>query len=154
MTGGKIDRLDAALQDAGVPVNAISLTGPASALLTYQPWATPEQVSAGAALLAGFDWSQSAQDAWVVGLFRQSANSQLGTPGGAGHLVRGVVATLIDELNSVRGWLVAFKAQVDLSSSLADLKTRIASLPDMPDRTLSQARAKVVGKVNTGAVDN
>jgi hypothetical protein len=44
----------------------------------------------------------------------------------------------MDEVNNLRGWIVSFKAATAASSSLADLKTRVAALPNMPDRTTNQ----------------
>jgi len=59
---------------------------------------------------------------------------------------KAIVLTLIDELNLLREWIVAFKAQAALATSLANLQTRIATLPDLPDRTVLQAIAAVRSK--------
>lgn len=57
-------RLVMTLASAGVPVDAVTVSGPASAGVTYMPWATQAQRDQGAALLAAFDWSPAAQAAW------------------------------------------------------------------------------------------
>lgn len=57
-------RLVMTLASAGVPVDAVTVTGPASAVVTYMEWATQAQRDQGAALLAAFDWSDAAQTAW------------------------------------------------------------------------------------------
>lgn len=51
---------------------------------------------------------------------------------------KAVLLTLLDEINRLRGWLASFKAAVAASTSMADMKTRIAALPDTPDRTVAQ----------------
>ncbi len=70
-----------------------------------------------------------------------------------GKTARALTAILVDELNSVRQWLAAFKVEVAAATTLADLKTRVASLPAMPDRTLAQAKTAVTNKINAGTVD-
>lgn len=67
--------------------------------------------------------------------------------------VRAILMTLFDENNNNREWIQAFKGQVALATSLADLKTRVATLPDMPDRTVQQAQTAVQSKINSGASD-
>jgi hypothetical protein len=62
---------------------------------------------------------------------------------------KAIVLTLIDELNLLREWIVAFKAQTAAATSLANLQTRVAALPDMPDRTVPQAIAAVRTKAGT-----
>jgi hypothetical protein len=66
---------------------------------------------------------------------------------------RAVLLTVFDENNNLRQWIQAFKGQVALASSLADLKTRVAALPDMPDRTVPQAKVSVQNKINSGMAD-
>lgn len=63
---------------------------------------------------------------------------------------RAVALILIDEINNIRQWTGSFKAQVALASSLADLKTRVATLPNMPDRTLQQFKTAYTNKIDNG----
>lgn len=63
---------------------------------------------------------------------------------------RAVMLTLIDELNLLRQWITSFKAATAASSSLADLKARVAALANMPDRTATQARNSVAAKIDSG----
>lgn len=65
-------------------------------------------------------------------------------------LSRAVVALALlslDEINSLRQWIAGFRSAV-AAASLADLKTRVAALPNTPDRTrrqlLDAVRAKLV----------
>ena len=60
--------------------------------------------------------------------------------GNPGYDLRSIAKLIVDEINALRQWIVSFKVEVAAATSLADLKTRVASLPDMPDRTLAQAK--------------
>ncbi len=42
------------------------------------------------------------------------------------------------ENNLLRGWITQFKAAVAAAFSLSDLQTRIAALPNMPERSVQQ----------------
>ena len=55
---------------------------------------------------------------------------------------------LKDEFNIVRGWLTDFKVEVAAAANLGDLKTRIAALPDLPDRTLAQLKTAITNRIN------
>ena len=55
---------------------------------------------------------------------------------------------LKDELNILRDWIVDFKAEVALATSLADFQTRVAGLPDLPDRTLAQLKTAITARIN------
>lgn len=53
-----------------------------------------------------------------------------------------------DELNILRGWTLDFKAEVAAATSLADLQTRVAGLPDLADRTLAQLRTAINNRIS------
>lgn len=53
-----------------------------------------------------------------------------------------------DEINILRGWIVDFKVEVAAAANLGDLKTRIAALPDLPDRTLAQLKTAITNRIN------
>jgi len=61
--------------------------------------------------------------------------------------MKAVVLVLIDEVNLLRGWVTGFKAEVAAATSLADLKARVATTPNMPARTGVQAKAVIAAKV-------
>lgn len=84
---------------------------------------------------------------------RDRATALLGSTEGALKLLRAVAAVLVDELNIARGWTVSFKAEVAAAASLADLKTRVATLPTLNDRTLAQAKTAILNKIASGDVD-
>ena len=55
---------------------------------------------------------------------------------------------LKDEFNHVRGWIADFKTEVAAAANLGDLKTRIAAMPDLPDRTLAQLKTAIQNRIN------
>ncbi len=99
-----------------------------------------------------FDGSQSAQDAWTqrVADYRSRTLVYAFNPDPDARAYRAVVAVAVDEINTLREWIVAFKAATAAATSLANLQTRVAALPDLPDRTLSQAKSAFIAKVNSG----
>lgn len=117
------------------------------------PAATPAQIAAAQLVLETFDSSEAAEDARENLRLRSRAVNIVNGKDAHHRLVRATAAVLIDELNLIRQWLVSFKAQVALASNLADLKTRVATLPNMPDRTLAQAKTAIENKLNSGTVD-
>ncbi len=64
--------------------------------------------------------------------------------------LRAVVLVAADEVNAIRQTWTDFKTQVAAATTLADLKTRVASLPNMPQRTNDQVRTAVLGKIDAG----
>lgn len=53
-----------------------------------------------------------------------------------------------DELNLCRGWIMSFKAEVAAAANLGDLQTRVAGLPDLPDRTLAQLKTAIQNRIS------
>lgn len=70
-----------------------------------------------------------------------------------GVRLRAALLLTLDEINNLRQWIDAFKAQVALASNLTDLKTKVASLPSMPDRTTNQVKTAIKGKIDAGSAD-
>lgn len=69
-------------------------------------------------------------------------------------LLRALADILKDEINILRGWTVSFKAEVAASASLADLKTRVATLSTLDDRTLAQLKTAIRNRIDSGDVDS
>ena len=96
--------------------------------------------------------------AWNMGnvsqAIRTNAGNQLNDRDKLGLLHRAVASVLVDEINALRDWITSFKAATAAATTLADFKTRVAALADLPDRTLTQARTAISGKINGGTVDN
>ena len=75
---------------------------------------------------------------------------------GDGQILRAVVLTLVDEINLLRQRLAAQDAVVAAATSLADLKSRwatMASASPVPDRTPVQAKNAIAAKLNSGGAD-
>lgn len=63
--------------------------------------------------------------------------------------LKAILATVFDELNRRRQWDAGFKAAAAAATSLADLKARVALLPDAPDISIAQAIQAVRDKAGT-----
>lgn len=66
---------------------------------------------------------------------------------------RAAALVTMEELNLLRQWIEAFKAAVAAATTLADLKSRVAALSAMPDRTATQIKGAIQNKINAGAAD-
>lgn len=67
---------------------------------------------------------------------------------------RALLLVMMDELNLLRAWVTSFKAAVAASTNLANLQTRVAALNSLPQRTASQIRPAVQGKMTAGDADS
>jgi hypothetical protein len=70
-----------------------------------------------------------------------------------GQILRAEVLVMVDEINLLRAWITSFKAATAAAASLADLKTRIAALDNLPQRTAVQAKNAVVAKAQDTNTD-
>lgn len=66
---------------------------------------------------------------------------------------RAIVLTAIDEINILRDWITQFKIAVAGAATLAALKTAVANLPNLPQRTAQQAKTAITNKINSGGAD-
>ncbi len=144
------DRLYSELQNAGISVDGIS-----GVVSPYNPVTVsvqPSNLQASAqATINAFDGSQGAQDAWnAIPQDRKDAVLLINLTNPQARAYRAIAALAIDEINTLREWIVSFQAAVAAASSLANLQTRVAALPDLPDRTLAQAKTAFISKVNSG----
>jgi hypothetical protein len=67
--------------------------------------------------------------------------------------LRVIIDMTIKELNILRGWLDDFKTEVAAATSLSDLQTRVAGLPDTPDRTMTQFKTTFKDTVDDKTAD-
>ncbi len=144
------DRLYSELQNAAISVDGIS-----GVVSPYNPVMVvifPSNLQASAqATINAFDGSQAAQDAWnAIPQDRKDAVLLINLTNPQARAYRAIAALAIDEINTLREWIVAFKAATAAASSLANLQIRVAALPDLPDRTLAQAKTAFISKVNSG----
>lgn len=91
--------------------------------------------------------------AWQTTVNRGVAQGQFQLAEPAYMLVRAVVLSSLSEINLLRDWLTQFREAVAAAASLADLKSRVAALPAMPQRTAAQAKSSVVSNLTSGAAD-
>lgn len=85
--------------------------------------------------------------------FRTGAISSITSRGELLILLRGILLLLMDELNVLRDWITQYKAQVAAATSLANLQTRVAALPNVPQRTNQQLRTAIIAIINNGQAD-
>ncbi len=138
------DRLTVDLQNQYINIDSIS-----GMVSPYNP---ANLQSVAQPFINVFDGSQAAQDAWTARVvdYRSRTLPYVFSPDQDARAYRAVVALAIDEINTLRQWIVAFKAATAAATSLANLQTRVAALPDLPDRTLAQAKTAFINKVNSG----
>lgn len=67
--------------------------------------------------------------------------------------LRAFASITVDEINILRQWITSFKTQVALATTLADLKTRVAGLPAVNDRTLSQLKTAIQSRIDDRSID-
>lgn len=84
---------------------------------------------------------------------RTAGKDLLDSQSDAGIILRSVLDICLDEINALRGWITDYKADVAAATSLADLKTRVAANPDLPNRTLVQLRNAVKSRIDSGSLD-
>lgn len=62
---------------------------------------------------------------------------------------RSIALTAMDEINLLRDWITQFKLAVANAGTLAALKTNVAALPNLPQRTPAQVKAAVINRMDT-----
>lgn len=92
---------------------------------------TPAQRANAQTIVDGFDWTDGAQSTWQTQENRDDAGGEATAARPQNVLIRAVLAVLLDEINPLRATFI----------------------PTLPARTLSQLRAAVQNKINSGAVD-
>jgi hypothetical protein len=122
-------------------------------IFTPAAGATAPQIAAAANAIAAFDIGDAAQAVWQNLKDRATAAATIDALHAEAKALRAVASVLIDELNAVRQWLVAFKAATAASTNYATLKSGIGGLSNMPDRTLAQAKTAIQNAINAGTVD-
>ena len=144
-------RLRQTLRDAGVLIDDVSI-GVEGQSSTVKVFPASLQASAQPHINA-FDWSAAADSDYDNLQHRAIAKALLSDPIEHAKLLRALAEITKDEINLLRQWLVSFKAQVAAATTLADLKTRVATLPAMPDRTLAQLKTAMESRLDSGTVD-
>jgi hypothetical protein len=66
---------------------------------------------------------------------------------------RAIVLVALDEVNTLRTWTRSLKTETAAASTLADFKTRVATLATLGDRTAAQARTALLAHIDAGDAD-
>src|SRR4051812_8619658 len=66
---------------------------------------------------------------------------------------RAIALVTMDEVNALRDWVTQLKAAVAGASTYAAMKTAVAALPNMPQRTVVQAKNAVLARIDTAEAD-
>ena len=102
-------------------------------------WTAEELAAQEAARQAEAAAAEAAQAAALLALESELDNAE--------RITKGLALTILDELNRIASRMRAFDTAVQAASTLQGLKTLVAALPDIPDRTAAQLKAAVKAKV-------
>lgn len=117
-----------------------------------QPGYATEAVDDGSAEVVAFLAGPTA--AQKQSAARTAADYLLSLPGdGQQVLIRALALTVLDEVNVLREWIVSFKAATAAATNLSTLQSRVAALPDLPDRTKAQLINAIQNKTDGGNAD-
>jgi hypothetical protein len=135
-----IDEIIANRSDLRTLVQSLKapITLPTGSVIQPQPWT----VSGGGTTLTRSDSST-----WTPAVDTDRTNVSTTTPDELYRLIRAEAEVLLDEFNNLRQWLASFKTETAAASSLANFQSRVAGLPNTPDRTLSQLKTAIENKL-------
>ncbi len=144
------DRLFSDLQNQAVSVDGIS--GVVSPYNSATVVILPSNLqSVAQPTINAFDGSQAAQDAWnLIPQDQKDAVLLINLANANARAYRAIAGLAVDEINSLRQWIVSFKAATAAATTFANFQTRVAALANLPDRTLTQAKNVFISKVNSG----
>lgn len=135
------------------PIDGVSGGTQGNVTIQYAAGATAPQRAAADAALASFDWSDNAQTAWDNLKDRATAQELIDSVTSEAKALRAVVSLLVDELNTLRQWITDFKTATAGAGTLAQFKTAVAALPNLPQRTLAQAKTAIQNAIRGGGAD-
>ncbi len=145
-------RLDVALRAAGIPIDGVS-GSEGSVRVDYQASATAPQRTQGDAIVAAFDWSAAADDTFSARQAKTTAGSifdagALKSADAQGRALIALVLLILDEFNAHSTQTTNMLAAIAAAASLADLKTRMALVNNIPQRTQAQLIAAIKTKIS------
>lgn len=114
-----------------------------TARIDFAPEATQQQQANAQSALTAFDWSESAHTIWIPNKLRVAAKQFHDDQDAQNVAFRAFVKLVVDENNLLREWITDFKAAVAAAGSLGALKTGVAGLPNVPQRTYQQAKTAI-----------
>lgn len=62
---------------------------------------------------------------------------------------RAAALLMMDEINLLRQWIMSFKVELAAATSLANFQSRVAGLPNLPDRTASQIKPAIRNRIDS-----
>lgn len=116
--------------------------------IDFAPEATTEQRAAAQAIVDG--WNETQSNNTQASILKALAKEYHIGLKAENMALRATVTLVVDELNILRQWLSDFKTEVAAATNLANLQTRVASLPNMPDRTYQQAKTAIKTLIDNG----
>ena len=116
------------------------------------PHATAEQIAAARVVFNSFMLTDAAHEAWLTTSRRENLQTEYAT-GRDAAIARAISLILLQEVNQLRGWLRDLKTAVAGATNLASLQSRVAALPNTPDRTALQLHDAVKSKLADGSAD-
>jgi hypothetical protein len=84
---------------------------------------------------------------------RREAREMLDAINREAAILRALALTTLSEINLLRQWVTDFKAATAAATNLANLQTRVAALPNVPQRTAQQLREAIKQQVTDGSAD-
>lgn len=92
-------------------------------------------------------------DAAKATRYRNAAKAILDAQEEQAALVRALALATMDAVNTLRTWTRNLKTEIAASTSLADFKTRVATLSTLNDGTLAQLKNAIKSHIDSGTVD-
>lgn len=93
--------------------------------------------------------NQTEKDAVDAQLLSDSRDATVDPLDDVEDLLRHIVDKTIREVNLLRQWIMDYKAEVAAATSHGNLKTRVAAMNDLDDRTFSQFKTQVRNDLGT-----
>lgn len=100
-----------------------------------------------------WDTLEANRPATVLAARRAAAIVLAAAPEAVAQVIRAELLLTMDELNVVRQWVTDFKAATAGAATLAALKTAVAALPNLPQRTAAQIKPQLVTRIGTVDAD-
>ena len=146
-----LTRLDLAIRAAGVPIDGIA-GAQGSVRIDFQPSATAPQIATANGIVAAFNWSAGADLTAIAQEAKAAATAsidsgQLQTGVSLERLVRSLALMVLDEFNLHTTFESALLAASASATTLADLKTRVAAITPIGQRTPAQLVTAIKAKI-------
>ena len=156
----RLSALHLALDAAGLPFAATAFNDatavPPTVRIKWVGAPTQQQLDTANTIIAGWDWSQAAEDKRIAQ--EHKARAAAGIDNGAAivgdkteRLVRALMEIILDEFNLHALKHNAILDATDAATSLADFKARVALIPDYPARTAAQLVNAIKAKISATA---